>query len=491
MNASSASVSLVHEALVLLRADRVEEAEAMMKRAVRRAGQLHGEHSAAWAAAQSDMGNVLLRADQPAWAVECFRAAVSVPVPPGGEPQHRLGHQLNLGIALTLSGRLEEGAEALRESRAGRLEFYGPDHVGYAAGLEPLADVLLRLGDHAGALAAIEEAVPIFDRAGHQRIASSVALRGVIRQAGGHSGPLFPGLHELPDHVVEQVATIAAIRVRQGIDPDAAYLFLAHLANALRTRLGPDHPSTVDAFSALSVAAGERGDHNGRVAALRRVLASYDRQDRVEEALAATISIAEALGDAGETDKSLLRYEDAASRAERTGHAGLIGQALFDWGLALQAAGKPEPATERLGEASAAARDGDDPVLLGHVAAAYGIGLQHLGRRAEARTALEECLSVLEPRDEAAGAARSHLVAILDDRECDCAGLRAAVEEGFRDFVMSRLPADLLGRFDVRIVGNNFVIDADFQREPAGDEAERFDEVVRAGQAEFSRQVAG
>jgi tetratricopeptide (TPR) repeat protein len=490
MSASSASTSPLDEALALLRDGRVVDAEELMKRAVRQAAEEHGEHSAAWASTQSDMGNVLLRAQQPAWAAECFRAAVAVAVPPGEDPQRRLGYQLNLGIALSLSGRLEEGAEALRQSCAGRLAFFGHEHLGYAYGLEPLADVLLRLGDFTGALEAIDKALPIFQRAGHERVASSVALRGVILQADDQTGPLFPGLRDLPDHLVERAATIAAARVQQGIDPAAAYLLVAHLANALRARLGPDHAATVNAFNALAVQAGDRGDHVGRTAALRRVLAAYDRQNRAEEGLSAALGLAEALNDAGETENCLLTYEDAAARAERIGRADRISQTLSDWGLALQEAGQPEPAALRLGEAVAAARRSDDPLLLGQAAAAYGICLQHLGRPAEARAALEEGLSVLDPRDDAALAARGHLVAILDGRDCGCADLRAAVEEAYRDFVVSRAPAGLLGRFDVRIVGNSFMVDVEFQREPAEDEVQRLNEIVQAGHAEFSRQVA-
>ncbi|GIF23748.1 tetratricopeptide (TPR) repeat protein [Actinoplanes tereljensis] len=489
MNASPASASPLDEALALLRDGRVVNAEELMKRAVRRAAEQHGEHSAAWASAQSDMGNLLLRAQQPAWAAECFRAAASVP--PGDDRAGWLGYQLNLGIALALTDRLDEAARVLWESRAGRLEHYGADHVGYAAGLEPVADILLRLGDLAGAQAAIDEALPIFLAAGHQRIAGSVALRGVIRQAAKVEGPLFDGLKELPEHVVEQVATIAATRARQGLDPEAGYLLVAHLANALRERLGPDHAATIEAYTAMAVQAVDRGDHNGRIAALRRILAAYDRQDRAEEGLAAALAIAEALGAAGDTEKSLLRYEDAAARATRIGRADLVSQALFDWGLALQALDRPAEAAERLGAAADAARVGDDPEALGHIAAVYGICLQHLGRPAEARAALEECLSVLPPRDDAAGAARAHLVALLDEQECDCARLRAEVEQGYRDFVLAQMPDGLLERFDVRIGGGDFTIDFELQRVLTEDEARQFDDIVQAGRTEFSRRMAG
>jgi tetratricopeptide (TPR) repeat protein len=197
------------------------------------------------------------------------------------------------------------------------------------------------------------------------------------------------------------------------------------------------------------------------------------------------------LSDAGETGKGLTRYEDAAARAERIGDPGLVSQALFEWGLALQVAGEAEPAALRLGEAADAARGTGDAELLGHIAAAYGICLQHLDRPAEARPALEESLSVLDPTDDAAYAARTHLVALLDEQDCGCAAARAAVEQAYRDFVVSRLPDDLLARFDVRIVGSNFKIDVDFQRDPTEDEADQFEEIVRAGQTEISRQMAG
>jgi tetratricopeptide (TPR) repeat protein len=480
----SASSPLLDDALALLRDGRVMDAEELMKRAVRQAGEEHGEHSAAWAAAQSDMGNVLLRAQQPAWAAECFRSAVSVP--PGEDPQRRLGYQLNLGIALTLSGRLEEGAEALRESCEGRLALYGKDHPGYAAGLEPLADTQLRLGDLAGAREAIEKALPIFLRAGHERVAGSVALRGVILHAGGHTGPLFEGLKDLPDPLVERVAVVAAARA-QTLDPATAYLLIAHLANALRDRLGPDHPATVNTFGALAAQAGDRGDQDARTAALRRVLAAYDRQDLVEEGLTAALHLAEALNDAGDTDKALLAYEDAAARAERLGHPARISRTRFDWGLALQEAGQPEPAAARLGEALAAARKAGDPDLLGHAAAAYGICVQHLDRPAEARAALEEGMSVMDPRGEAALAARGHLVALLDGRSCGCDDQRAAIEQEYREFVVSQMPAGLLNRFDVRIVRNKFMVDVEFHHQPTDDQVQHLNDLVQAGHTRFSR----
>src|SRR5947208_952532 len=160
MSAGPAAKSPLDQALTLLRDGRVADAEDRMKLAVHDAAERHGEQSAQWAAAQSDMGNMLLRAERPAWAAECFRAAVSVP------------------------------------------------------------------------------------------------------------GPLFPALKDLPDPLVEQVATIVAARIQRGIDPDAAYRMVDHLAGALDQRLGPDHPATIGAFDNLAAQAAYRGEHADRIAAL-------------------------------------------------------------------------------------------------------------------------------------------------------------------------------------------------------------------------------
>jgi tetratricopeptide (TPR) repeat protein len=282
---------------------------------------------------------------------------------------------------------------------------------------------------------------------------------------------------------VERAAAIAAARVRQGLDPEVAYLLVADLANALRERLGPDHPATVGAFQSLADRARDRGDHLARIAALRRVLAAYDRLGDAEQGLTAALGVAEALADAGDTERCLSTYEDAAARAERIGRASRVSRVLFDWGLVLQESGQAEPAAVRLGEALAAARRAGEPGLLGGTAAAYGICLQHLGRPAEARKALEEGLAVLDKRDEAAFAARAHLLAILDGVDCGCLDQRAAIAGAYREFVVSRTPADLLDRFDVRIVRDSFMVDVEFRRPPTPEEVQALNEALHAGKA--------
>ncbi|MFE9960480.1 hypothetical protein [Micromonospora sp. NPDC005299] len=82
-----------------------------------------------------------------------------------------------------------------------------------------------------------------------------------------------------------------------------------------------------------------------------------------------------------------------------------------------------------------------------------GLFLQHEARLPEARTVLEEGLTVMDPVHPDAIIGRSHLGAVLDGRTCGCGDMAGTIADAFREFVITRLPADLLDRLDVAIVG--------------------------------------
>ena len=76
--------------------------------------------------------STLLGGGQANRAVECFRSACSGPVPTGPEVRKDfLTYQLNLGVALAMTGRLDEAETALRRNLQERLAFYGREHAGY------------------------------------------------------------------------------------------------------------------------------------------------------------------------------------------------------------------------------------------------------------------------------------------------------------------------------------------------------------------------
>ncbi|MET7420152.1 tetratricopeptide repeat protein [Dactylosporangium sp. NPDC005555] len=472
------AVSLMHEG-------RFVEAEDVMVRELRAVTVRHGHGSAAWASAQCDLGNILLNCEQPARAIDCYRQAISVPAV---DRKEHLTYRLNLGLALRLVGRLEEAEQELRRGAEERQAFYGRDHAGYAFGLEPLADVLLQRGNVRQAREVVEETVRNLWGNGHDHLASALALRAEIVHAGGAGEPLFPGLDQLPEATADGI--LSAVTYRHGLaDPATHHAVLAALAAAVDARLGPDHPTTLNALAALANAGYDSGDQTGRVDAIRRVLASYDRQGRAEDALTAELGLALAHGDAGDRDASLRTYESAHRRAVGIDRPELTSQVLRNWGLALQDAGRTEQAERCLTDAVAQAQRGADFEILGRAGIALGIFLQHQDRLPRARQALEAGLASLAPAHPDAISGRGHLGAVLDGRGCGCGDVQGAVEEAFREFVTSRLPHDLLERFEARIVDGDWRMDVHLRREPAEGELERLNGVVQAALAEFRHRA--
>jgi tetratricopeptide (TPR) repeat protein len=478
-------------AFAAVRAGRLVDAEELMQREVGAVTARHGRGSVPWASVQCDLGNVLLNADQLDRAIGCFRNAVAGTAnqPDSEVRKDHLTYRMNLGLALRMAGRLDEAESELRQGAAERLSFYGRAHAGYAFGLEPLADVLLQRADVPQARQVIEETVDNFRRNGHERIATALALRAEIVAAAGGPDPLFPPLDDLPDKLVEEMARSVVNRSRLS-DPATYQAVLTGLIEVLEARLGPDHQATLTTLSTLANVGHGRGDQAVRVGAIRRVLASYDRRGRAEDALMAALGLAMACSDAGDQDEALRTYESAYARAERIGRPELTSQVLRNWGLALRESGHVPAAELRLNEAVAHARRGGDPGMLGRADIALGIFLQHQERFDAARPVLEEGLSVLDPTHPDAIAGRSHLGAVLDGRTCGCGDIAMTMTDAFRQFVVSRLPADLLERFDVTLEGGDFKIEVHLRRKPTDEELHRLNGVVQSAHAEFRRRLS-
>ncbi|GGO16182.1 hypothetical protein GCM10010116_32650 [Microbispora rosea subsp. aerata] len=490
----SRSPSPLDIAYGLLDEGRLVDAEQVLVRELRAAERRHGRGSPEWASAQCDLGNLLFSAGQLGRAVECYRSACSHP-PSAGHPEaykDHLTYRLNLATVLAQAGRLDEAEDELRRNLRERHDFYGPDHPGYAFALEPLADVLLRRGDIGQARRAAEEAIGVFWRHGHERVATALALRAEIVVAGGGGEPAFTDLERLPDDVVEQIALTVMSRADHAAAIGGALLtsLLTGLVSALEERFGPDHQLTLNALSQLANAGRDIGDETGRVQAIEKVLASYDRQGRAEDALMAALGLAMARDDAGDTAGALATYEQAWARADRIGRPELRAQVLRNWGLALSAAGRTAEAERRLREAVAEADLGHDPEMLGRSRIALGLFLQHQERLAEARQVVEAGLSTLDVAHPDAITGRSHLGAIARGCACGCGDVQGTIAEAFREFVMARLPRDLLEDLDVTVEDGDFAIQVRLRREPRPDEIEQMNRLIESANAEFRGRLA-
>lgn len=472
------AVSLMHEG-------RYGDAEDVVQRELRAVTVRHGHGSPAWASAQCDLGNILLNCDQADRAIECYQHAVSVPA---YDRKQHLTYRLNLGLALRMTGRLAEAEAELRQGAQDRLAFYGRDHAGYAFGLEPLADVLLQRGDVRGARDVAEEAVHNLWRNGHDQLGSALALRAEVVHAGGTGEPLFPDVGQLPEDAVERMAS--AVLHRRGLaDPAAHLAVLGALARTVEARLGPDHQVTLSVLATLANAGRDLDDQTGRIDAIQRVLASHDRRGHAEPALTAALGLALAYADSGDEDAALRTYAAAYTRAQRIDRPELTSQVLRNWGVALSEAGQPAPAERCLTDAVTQARRGADFEILGRAGVALGIFLQHQERLPEARQALQDALAALDPVHPDAISGRGHLGAVAAGRTCGCGDVQGVIEDAFRDFVTSRLPQDLLERFEVETVDGEFQFDVHLRREPTQEELHRLDAVVQSALAEFRHKV--
>jgi tetratricopeptide (TPR) repeat protein len=440
-----------------------------------------GRGSVEWASAQCDLGNALLGTGQHDRAADCFRQAASVKPRDDESRKDRLTYLTNLGVALGWAGRHREAEKELRRALKERLGFYGREHPGYAYGLEPLADLLRRRGKLRDARPVVEEAVANLWRNGHDHLVSALVLRAAIIAAGGTGEPFFAGLHQLPDEVVAEVGHLVA-QWAGPEEPVSEPLLVATIA-ALDDRLGPDHQATLDALSVLANLGGD-----ARTEAIERVFASYERQGRHEDALTAELALAAA---SSSPEAAFRTYESAQARADRIGRPELRSQVLRNWGLALKDAGHAGPAEQRLTEAVHQGRLSSGNETLGRAAVALGILLQHRQRLDEARNALEEGLAALDPAHLDAIVGRSHLSAAQDGLTCGCDSgyLSDSLATAFREFVVARLPADLLDRIEVSIADGEFQVEVALRREPAEGEIDRLNEVFAAADADFRRQL--
>jgi tetratricopeptide (TPR) repeat protein len=359
----------------------------------------------------------MLRSLQVDRAIGCFRRAASVKGVDRASREGRLDYRLRLGIALGRIGRLRHAEKELRRGLRERLAFYGDDHPGYAVGLEPLAELLLRKGDLRQARELADLAVGVLAPTGHERAAGVVALRAVIVARAGTGEPPFAGLERLPDPAAERV--LAEVVGRLGPDP-ASGLLLAATAEALVQRLGAGHRGTVAAFSAIADRGRDLGDPASRVRAIERMIAAHDGEDRQEEALAAELALARALDDAGDADGALRTYERAFERAGLSERPEVRGRVLREWGLALLEAGSPLQAEKRLTAAVSETRRGADPDLFGRASVALGLLLLHDGRTDRARVVLEQGLTGMDPQHPDTITGQAHLSALEHGRACDC-----------------------------------------------------------------------
>ncbi len=127
--------------------------------------------------------------------------------------------------------------------------------------------------------------------------------------------------------------------------------------------------------------------------------------------------------------------------------------------------------------------------MLSRAQIALGIFQQHRQRLDEARPLLTTALQNIDPAHSDAVIARSHLQALESGQTCGCDKQAEGIAAAFREFVLQRLPPDLLRQFGVRLENNDFKVEVHLNREPKEEEVEHLNRVITHALSEFRNKL--
>jgi tetratricopeptide (TPR) repeat protein len=396
---------------------------------------------------------------------------------------------MNLGYCLEMAERFDEAEQVLRDGLDARRLFYGREHPGYAFGLEPLADLLMRTGKTQEALAAVEETVENFWRNGHPRVATAIALRAEILKAMDSPRPTFANLDKLPGEIIEQIAQTVLNRIDYQHPSTSLRRVLDDLVPLLTVRLGEGHRLVLLTLQHSANLDRHLDDPAAREAALRRLLDIAKRGGDAVLALQAVQGLALALSESGRHEQAEAAYRDALQRAEAQGDALSRSQVLRNFGLFLSENERKAEAEQLLREAVVVAETTPDAEMLSRGRIALGIFLQHAGRLDEAQGLLVAALKGIDPAHVDAVCARSHLDAVASGSACGCGDRGKALAEACREFILQRVPPNLLSDVTVELTDNDFQVGVHLDHEPTEEQLEQVERVIRHALDEFRKRL--
>lgn len=487
----------LEEALGMLQEGNPLGAERHAAEAVKRAEADAGRESMAFAQAQFELGQVLVGVGDLQRAIGALQAAVAIEPASDDERKLHLTMGMNLGELLRHVGELDQAAGVLRRGLSQRADFYGTDHAGYAYGLEPLAEVLLLLGEVPEAAALADDALRIFWSHGNARVAAALSLAAYTRTAMD-DGTItlqpedwLPRFDALPDELREQ-AVGDVLRRAEFMPVEATLRVLEQLQPHVESALGPTHRWSLQLLAAITNVARRGDDPVRRIAAFEALVDRFERTDDIEQQVQVLQGLALARADAGHTEEANATYRRAIELAIEHELAASASAAARNFGLWLCEHGDRAEGLLLLARAIELAR----PVGgngLGRALSAHAIQVQHDGDLATAQVELIEAMDQLDPGDPDTLATRSHLQAIEEGGSCGCGNMGEALSQALREMVLPHVPEGLLA--DVRYVpgeDGSMQLDVQLARQPTEEELEQLDRVIRqavAGMQQRSRDA--
>jgi Tfp pilus assembly protein PilF len=257
-----AQVTLANMGIVELRTGHLRQAEELLRTAYQRERSLAGD-SAAVASAMGWYGEVLTLADRAAEALPIAKQAVDLGRRyAGASSPVAMQNLLFLGDAYSAGGEAKEARATWVSDREAALNQYGPQNLATLRAQLALAHLDFKQGDPAGARAQLASLVPALRNLGTRGepyLAQALQYVGEIELASRNPAAAVEALSEavtILNRLSASGWTTAVARERLGEALSGARRAgaadeLHQAVKVLNAELGPGHPETVRANTAL------------------------------------------------------------------------------------------------------------------------------------------------------------------------------------------------------------------------------------------------
>lgn len=473
----------MQEALQLLRDDKVASAQTILEKSLKETEQSHGKASFEAAMALNELGILFLMIGDPATALPYLQRAVARdPGDDDGKKKAWLSMRLNLAITLEQAGKFVEAEQMFLDGIERRAAFYGRDHAGYAYGLRPYAEFLVRRGQPGRAWPIINQIIENFSRNEQPEIFALFALRSRVAILGGEEHP-FAGAAGLADEGLELIAQ-ALEQQTDLFEPGVILGSAESLLAVAGDRLKGNSRGRIAAHKVAVDAARKAKNHAAERRHLEALLAIFQQQgdtNNIQNLTMALSLAAEHAGDPGEAERLLNEGVRLASAIENP--LARI-HALRQMGVFYSHHDRAEAEAVLRGALQEAVTVGNKAEIA-VTRVALGVFLQHRKRQEEAAELLASAIADLEPSHPDAFVARGHLDAIQKNTGCGCGGGTSGLAQTLDALVRAEIPDGLLDEIELKADGN---LGVHLLRQPTEEEAAAIDRAIR--QALFKIRMA-
>jgi tetratricopeptide (TPR) repeat protein len=310
----------MQQAISLLNSGRTVEAEELVLQAATKCEAELGANDPQTAAAYCDLGNILTLVGNQHGAVDAFRRACTGPMPTETQARRdRLSYLMNLGIALRDTNQFDEAEKVFQQGLTGRIEFYGKDHPGYAFGLEPYAELMMKSKRVTDAYRMFNECVGIYLRNAHPQIAQAIALRAETLKLMGFLDYAFGDCHNLPDEILDAISQAIGRRSNE-VHPGILSKIYQDLLKLFTVRFGSDSQRTINCLIGIvnsEQRLGKQGNLQIRLDAAQQIADIYRKQRRDNDLVIALQGLALIYSDADRNKDAIKAYQNALKHVKR------------------------------------------------------------------------------------------------------------------------------------------------------------------------------